>query len=95
MAEAIILTEETLNAVVDKVRGHSKEHGELGELSYWTYHYHWALAKAQWKTLISGKKLAGLKTFWKKNILTIFDKKYFQELLPKNIYKSLDSNFQK
>ena len=40
MAEAIILTEETLNALVDKVRGRSKEHGELGELSYWTDHYH-------------------------------------------------------
>ena len=38
MAEAIILTEETTNAVVDKVRGHGKEHGELGELSYWTDH---------------------------------------------------------
>ena len=40
MAEAIILTEETSNTMVDKVRGHSKEHGELGELSYWTDHYH-------------------------------------------------------
>ena len=36
MAEAIILTEETSNVVVDKVREHGKEHGELGELSYWT-----------------------------------------------------------
>ena len=40
MAEAIILTEETTNAVVDEVRGHCKDHGGLGELSYWTDHYH-------------------------------------------------------
>ena len=44
MAEAIILTEETTNAVVDKVRGHGKEHGEL---SYWTDHYHETSAKTQ------------------------------------------------
>ena len=48
MAEAIILTEETTNAVVDKVRGHGKDHGELGELgehTYWTDHYHGDLSK--------------------------------------------------
>ena len=36
MAEAIIPTEETSNVLVDKVREHGKEHGELGKLSYWT-----------------------------------------------------------
>ena len=32
MAKAVILMEETLNAVVDKVRAHGKEDGELGAL---------------------------------------------------------------
>ena len=36
MAKAVILTEEASNAVVDKVRAHGKEDGELGKLSYWT-----------------------------------------------------------
>ena len=36
MAKAVILTEETSNAMVDKVRAHGKEHIELSELSYWT-----------------------------------------------------------
>ena len=40
MAEAIIPTEEITDDVVDKVRGHNKDHGELGEHSYWTDHYH-------------------------------------------------------
>ena len=47
MAKAIILTEKTSNATVDKVRGHGKKHGELGELSYWTDHYHQTSAKTQ------------------------------------------------
>ena len=51
MAKAIILTEKTSNATVDKVRGHGKKHGELGELSYWTDHYHQTSAKTQWKTM--------------------------------------------
>ena len=36
MAKAVILMEEASNAVVDKVRAHGKEDGELGKLSYWT-----------------------------------------------------------
>ena len=40
MSEAIILTEETTNAVVDKVK-----------LSYRTDHYHCTSAKTNWKTL--------------------------------------------
>ena len=51
MAEAILLTEETTNAVVDEVRAHGKDHGEVGELSYWTDHYHCTSAETQWKTL--------------------------------------------
>ena len=51
MAEAIILTEETTNAVVDKVRGHSQDHGELGEHTYWTDHYHGDSSKTHWKSL--------------------------------------------
>ena len=39
-AEAINLTEETTDAVVDGVRGHGKYHGDLGEVSNWTDHYH-------------------------------------------------------
>ena len=33
MAKAIILTEETTNSVVDKVRGHGHEQGVLGKHS--------------------------------------------------------------
>ena len=40
MAKAIILTEETTNTVVDEERAHSKDHGEVGELFYWTDYYH-------------------------------------------------------
>ena len=40
MAKAILLTKETTNAVVDEVRAHGNDHGEVGELSYWTDHYH-------------------------------------------------------
>ena len=47
MAKAILLTEKTTNAVVDKVRAHGKGHGEVGELSYWTDHYHGSSAKTQ------------------------------------------------
>ena len=36
MAKAIILTEEASNVMVDKVRAHGKEDGELGKLFYWT-----------------------------------------------------------
>ena len=37
MAKAVILTEEASNAVVDKVRAHGKEDGEVCKLSYyWT-----------------------------------------------------------
>ena len=36
MAKAVILTKEAMNAMVDKVRAHGKEDGELGKLSYWT-----------------------------------------------------------
>ena len=45
MAKAIILTEDTMNTVVDQVRGHGKDHGELGELSCWTDHYHGTSSK--------------------------------------------------
>ena len=47
MAEAILLTEDTTNAVVDKVRAHGKDHDEVGELSCWTNHYHGTSAKTQ------------------------------------------------
>ena len=40
MAKAILLTKETTNAVVDEVRAHGNDHGEVGELSYWMDHYH-------------------------------------------------------
>ena len=36
MAKAVILSEEISTAVVDKVKAHSKGHGELGVLSYLT-----------------------------------------------------------
>ena len=36
MAKAVILSEEILTAVVDKVKAHGKGHGELGVLSYLT-----------------------------------------------------------
>ena len=36
MAKAVILTEEVSNTMMDKVRAHGKEDGELGEISYWT-----------------------------------------------------------
>ena len=51
MAKASLLTKETTNAVVDKVRAHNNNHGKVGELSYWKDHYHWTLAKTHWKTL--------------------------------------------
>ena len=47
MAQAIILTEYTTNAVVEEVRAHDKDHGEVGELSYWTNHYHGTSSKTQ------------------------------------------------
>ena len=47
MAEAILLTEDTTNAVVDKVRAHGKDHDKVGELSCWTNHYHGTSASTQ------------------------------------------------
>ena len=82
MAKALILSEEILTAVVDKVKAHGKGHGELGELFYltanvsklrqipnekhWIHHY--SEESSTW--LKRGEKLKVSKVLWWMNLPT-------------------------